>query len=237
MLASLIAERYSKALLRAARAEGAVAELGLQAESLRLALEGAADAADFLGNPLAAAAGKLEVLTGALPEGGHPLLREFLAAVLEHKRESFLPAILKAFGTLCDAAQGRVTGSLGTARALARGERELLESALSRRLARTVRLEPYTDKALLGGAVLTLDGTVFDGSLRGGLNRLGRLLAEGPAAKNAPKTPAKAGKAKAKAPAKTQTTAKTKAGKASAKTPAKAGRKASKKKAAKKAKP
>jgi len=192
MLASLIAERYSKALLRAARTDGALAEVGVQAESLRLGLAGAADAAAFLGDPLIQAGEKLRALTGVFKYGAHPLLRGFLGAVLEHKRERFLPAILAAFARLRDEAQGRSTASFGTARPLKRVELSLLESALSKRLKRSITLEPYTDRKLLGGAVLKMGDTVFDGSLRSGLTRLGRQLAEGPQPprpKNPPKSP------------------------------------------------
>jgi F-type H+-transporting ATPase subunit delta len=194
MLASLIAERYSKALLRAAQSGKSLAELGVQTGALRQALAGAADAAAFLGDPLTEPQEKLRILTGVFADGGHPLLRGFLAAVLEHKRERFLPAILASFARLCDEAEGRATAPFGTARALARGERDVLEAELSRRLKRTITLEPYTDKALLGGAVLKLGDTVFDGSLRSGLTRLGRLLTEGPVPrpqKNQAKAPAK----------------------------------------------
>ncbi|HTB21762.1 MAG TPA: ATP synthase F1 subunit delta [bacterium] len=235
MLASLLAERYSKALLRAARAENALPKVGSQAATLREALAGAADSAAFLGDPLAEPGEKLRVLTSVFKDGGHPLLRGFLTAVLEHKRERFLPAILAAFGGLCDAAEGRLAASLGTARSLPAAERALLEASLSRSLKRTVTLEPYTDKALLGGAVLKLGDTVYDGSLRNGLIRLGRMLNEGPAPR-APKNPKPA---QPKAPAKAKAKAKPKkAAKAAAK-PAAAPKKkpASKKKTAKKGKP
>jgi F-type H+-transporting ATPase subunit delta len=199
MLASLIAERYSKALLRAARTEGSLAEVGAQAEALRLGLGGAADAAAFLGDPLTEPHEKLRILTGVFKDGGHPLLRGFLGAVLEHKRERFLPAILAAFARLRDEAEGRATAPFGTARPLAKAERSLIESALSRRLKRTITLEPYTDSNLLGGAVLKLGDTVFDGSIRNSLNRLGRRLAEGPAPARQ-KTPPKAPERKNAAP-------------------------------------
>ena len=41
-------------------------------------------------------------------------------------------------------------------------------------------LQPYTDQKLLGGAVLRLGDTVFDGSLLAGLNRLGQQMRQGP---------------------------------------------------------
>ena len=183
MLASLIAERYAKALLRAARADKALAEVGAQAETLRLALAGARDSAPFLSDPVAESQAKLRVLSSVFPGGPHPIVQSFLLAVLELKRERFLPVILSAFARMREEAEGRATVAVGTARSLPAAERKVLEEALSGRLGRTVTLNPYTDQSLLGGAVFKVGDTVYDGSLRGSLTRLGRRLAEDPVAR------------------------------------------------------
>jgi F-type H+-transporting ATPase subunit delta len=203
MLASLIAERYAKALLRAAQAEKALGDVGAQAQGLSQALQGAEGAQRFLGDPIAEPAAKLAVMVGAFEGGPHAVLRSFLEAVLAQKRERFLPLILAAFLKLRDEAEGRSEASLGTARPLAAGEVKLLETELSKRLGREVTLKPYTEKELLGGAVLRLGDTVYDASLRSRLKRLGQLLSEGPPPrpKRAPSTPAK-GAAKRKPGAK-----------------------------------
>jgi F-type H+-transporting ATPase subunit delta len=185
MLATLIAERYAKALLTAAQNEKALGVVGGQAHLLEQALAGAQGVGAFLSDPLAGAGPKLAVLNAAFGEEPHPLLRAFLQTVLEHKRERYLPAILHAFAALLDEAEGRVQAQLGTAKPLPAATRKLLESALSERLGRTVALEPYTDRQLLGGAVLRLGDTVFDGSLRSGLTRLGQQLRRGPLPKAA----------------------------------------------------
>jgi F-type H+-transporting ATPase subunit delta len=179
MLSELIAERYAKALLRAAGAEKALAEVGAQAADLAVGLKHVKGAASFLEDPLSEASAKLAVFEAAFDGGLHPLLRSFLQTVLEHKRERFLPLILARFLQMRDEAEGRVQASLGTARPLAAEERRLLEAELGRRLGRQVILEPYTDKDLLGGAVLRLGDRVYDASLRGRLQRLARLLSEG----------------------------------------------------------
>ena len=197
MLASLISERYAKALLRAAQAENALDAVGAQARGLELALRAAGGADSFLADPVAMAADKLAVIEGAFEGGMHPLFKAFVKAVLHQKRERFLPRILGNFGTLLDEAEGRVEAKLGTARSLPAEERAMLESALSKRLGRQVTLKPYSDKALLGGAILRIGDTVYDASLRGRLSRLGRLLSEGPPPRAA-KAPA-AGGAKKKA--------------------------------------
>jgi len=207
MLASLISERYAKALLRAAQAENALDAVGTQARGLELALRSAGGAERFLADPVAMAADKLAVIEGAFEGGMHPLFKAFLKAVLHQKRERFLPRILGSFGSLLDEAEGRVEAKLGTARNLPAEERAMLESALSKRLGRQVTLKPYSDKALLGGAVLHIGDTVYDASLRGRLSRLGRLLSEGP-------PPRAARAAKAQPAAKKKAAAKPAAGKA-----------------------
>jgi F-type H+-transporting ATPase subunit delta len=180
MLSSLIAERYAKALLRAAQAENALADVGLQAAALSQALAGAEASESFLADPVAQASDKLKVVEVAFDGALHPILKAFLEAVLHQKRERFLPGILSAFKAYVDEAEGRVEASFGTARALPAAERQLLEQSLSKRLGREVTLKPYTDKALLGGAVLRMGDTLFDASLQGRLRKLGQLMAEGP---------------------------------------------------------
>ena len=195
MLSTLIAERYAKALLTAAQNEKALAPVGRQAQALADALNGAAGATSFLTDPLAGAAAKLAVLNAAFGDAPHPLMKAFLQTVLEHKRERYLPGILHTFSALLDEAEGRLTAQLGTAKPLPASTRKLLEGALSKRLGRTVTLEPYSDRALLGGAVLRVGDTVFDGSLRSSLNRLGMKLRQGPLP-----LPKKAAVAKKKSP-------------------------------------
>lgn len=247
MLASLISERYAKALLRACQAEKALDAVGPQAAGLAAALAQAEGAARLLTDPFAEPEAKLAVLSGAFEGGPHPIFKAFLLAVLQQKRERFLPGILQAFAALRDEAEGRTEAAFGTARELPAGERQLLEKSLSQRLGREVTLKPYTDKELLGGAVLRVGDTVFDGSLRSRLQRLGQILREGqpprpkgapagsaaggaktkPEAKGTKAEPAKAGKAgPSKPPKKTVT-----AGKKAAPKPKAAAKPAAKKKA------
>jgi F-type H+-transporting ATPase subunit delta len=207
MLASLIAERYAKALLTAAKNEKALETVGPQAQSLADALAAAQGVSAFLTDPLAGAPAKLAVLTAAFGDAPHPLMKAFLQTVLEHKRERYLPGILHTFSALVDEAEGRMLAPVGTAKPLPASTRKLLEGALSSRLGRKVTLEPYTDKNLLGGAVLRLGDTVFDGSLRSSLQRLGAEMRRGPlpqakapaAKKTAKKKAAPAAKKKAAA--------------------------------------
>lgn len=224
MLATLIAERYAKALLTAAQNERALAVVGGQVHALSGALQGAEGATAFLADPLAGGEAKLKVLSAAFGEAPHPLMKAFLQTVLEHKRERYLPGILDAFVALMDEAEGRVNATLGTAKPLPVATRKLLENALSQRLGRKVALEPYTDQTLLGGAVLRMGDTVFDGSLRSSLTRLGQDLRKAPVVKAVKVAATKKPVAK-KAPAKKAATKKVVAKKTSKTAPKKSAKK------------
>ena len=198
MLASLIAERYAKALLNAGRAEGSLKELGAQAALLHQGLLGAASASSFLSDPVTPAAKKLEALQGVFAKGLHPLLRRLIAAMLENKRSAFITGTLGDFVRRCKAESGSVEATVSTARELKSAHRRLLEKGLSEKLGRQVELEPLVDTSLLGGAILRVGDTIYDGSLRSQLAKLGRILAQGPILKPVPpKAPLKPVPAKA----------------------------------------
>ena len=189
MLADVVAERYGRALLRAAQAEGRLDEVAAEAAGLAAALAaGGARVAEFLRDPVAEPGAKLDVLKGAFAAEPQSLTAGLLAAVIGNRRESFLPAILAEFLDLADAAQGRLKATLGTARPLEDAAVAALGEALGRTLGLKVALRNAVDPALLGGAVLRMGDLLYDGSVRDALARLRRSLAAdpGPAAEAAP---------------------------------------------------
>ncbi len=130
-------------------------------------------------------------------DGLHPLFKAFLKAVLHQKRERFLPRILVNFGALLDEAEAAWWAVRHGPQPLPPRSARMLEQALSSKLGRQVTLKPYSDKSLLGGAVLRIGDTVYDASLRGRLGRLGRRLVQGPHALSAsPRGQAAAGGAR-----------------------------------------
>ena len=197
MLASLIAERYAKALLLGAKAEKASEAVALQCGALLQALEATPEADAFLASPVAGAPAKLEALKTAFQGQLHPLLEQLLKALLENKRGGFVRAVLREAGRRFKVESGVAEASLATARPLAPAQKALLERELSRQLGRKVQLTPLRQPELLGGAVLRLGDMVYDASLRTQLSKLGRELAAGPKAKLA-KAAAASKKAKPK---------------------------------------
>ncbi|TFG91464.1 MAG: ATP synthase F1 subunit delta, partial [Myxococcales bacterium] len=90
-----------------------------------------------------------------------------------------LDAIRTAYGALADEAAGRMRARVVSASPLSDAQRERLRRALAERTGSQLELDIEVDASLLGGAVATVGGLVFDGSLRTQLDQLRSTLMRG----------------------------------------------------------
>jgi F-type H+-transporting ATPase subunit delta len=177
---SRLARRYAKALLALAKearvldatsADLATIDLAFQDDRLRA----------LLASPLVDATKRTAIvreIANALKVSG--LVANFTSLLAERDRLLALPDIHRSFGDMLDAELGRTRGQIRTAVPLAEGQ-ELELAELAKRLAggREVVLTASVDPDLLGGVVLDIGGTVYDGSVRTQLSRLSKNMTEG----------------------------------------------------------
>jgi len=107
-------------------------------------------------------------------------VRNLIGLLAERDRLEILADLARWYDTLLDDELGRVRVAIRSATALSAVERnELIE--LARRLTDRQEILAATelDSELIGGVVLDIGGTVYDGSLRTQLARLTREMAEG----------------------------------------------------------
>lgn len=107
--------------------------------------------------------------TGPLTDKGE---RNFLKLLAENRRLALLPEIAAQFAVLRADAEGQADVEVLTARELTPAQLAKLSDALTVRLKRTVRLTQKIDPTLIGGAIVRHGDLVFDGSLRGRLERM-----------------------------------------------------------------
>jgi F-type H+-transporting ATPase subunit delta len=173
---SAVAKRYAKALL-------ALAAESREGESVGRELESVARA--FGAGPLQVFAGDTTLdrntrraVTARLSEtlGLSRLLRNFLGVLAENNRLRDLAAIRSQYERLEDHALGRVRARVRSARPLSEESRARIHEIFERQTGKRVIAETAVAPDLLGGAVVELEGRVFDGSLRTQLERLRRSL-------------------------------------------------------------
>ncbi len=112
-------------------------------------------------------------------EGISPAVRNFVAVLIDHRRTNFLSPIVKQFELELDQRLGFAEAEVTSARDLSDPERSLLEAQVQKLTGKKVRARYFRDPSLLGGAVVRLGSTIYDGSVSGQLERIREQLSSG----------------------------------------------------------
>ena len=108
-----------------------------------------------------------------------PVTSNFLRILLQHNRIGFFQQIFGLYLKLANEHKGIVSARVTTAMALSEEEVRNLADRLSAITGKSVTVEPQMDATILGGVIVQLGSTVFDGSIKAQLAEMKRRLAEG----------------------------------------------------------
>ena len=109
-------------------------------------------------------------------EGVPRALRNFLAVLIDHSRIAALPQVVKQLETEFNLRLGRIEANVSSARVLSEAERAKLVAQISSLTGSVVSARYSIDPELLGGAVVRVGSTVYDGSVRGQLQKIREQL-------------------------------------------------------------
>lgn len=104
------------------------------------------------------------------------MVRNFLAVLIDHHRINAIESIARQFSTELNARLGIAQASVTSARELSAAERQALESQIAKLTGKQVRASYAVQGDLLGGAVVRLGSTIYDGSVRGQLEKIKETL-------------------------------------------------------------
>ena len=99
-------------------------------------------------------------------------VRNLVAVLIDHRRLSFLPRIVEQVEKELDARMGFAEAQISSARELGDTEKRSLEAQISKVTGKKVRAQYGLDPSLLGGAVVRIGSTIYDGSVKGQLERI-----------------------------------------------------------------
>ena len=105
-------------------------------------------------------------------EGISRPVRNFMAVLIDHRRVAFLGPIVKQFEQELYARMGFAEAEITSARALGDDERRGLESEVAKLTGKKVRARYAQDPSVLGGAIVKVGSTIYDGSVKGQLERI-----------------------------------------------------------------
>jgi len=103
-------------------------------------------------------------------------IRNFMAVIIDHRRVPMLNEIARQFAVELDAQLGFVEAQISSARQLSPEEKSGLEAQVERLTGKKVRAHYASDPALLGGVMVRVGSTIYDGSIRGQLEKMKQEL-------------------------------------------------------------
>lgn len=129
-------------------------------------------------NPAIAADQKRRVLdTIAIRERMSPQVRNFVAILIDNRRMHFFDAIVRQVQHELDARMGFAEAQVTSFRDLNDGEKRMLESQVEKLTGKKVRARYLRDAAILGGAIVRVGSTIYDGSVLGQLEKIREQIA------------------------------------------------------------
>ena len=172
--------QYANALADIALAQGAANAVNKQLADVGAMYAESAELENFLTSPAVDHGAKHAVIEKLLARiGASKIIRNFLFVVMDHQRAHLLPEIIVAFQDVVRRRQGVAEAEISSATELSAAQKAEFAFTLERLTGKRVETKYSLDAALLGGAVVRIGDTIYDGSLRSRLNEMRtRLTAE-----------------------------------------------------------
>ncbi|HEY3989986.1 MAG TPA: ATP synthase F1 subunit delta [Acidobacteriaceae bacterium] len=175
------AARYARAFADVVLdAHISIDQVNVQLNDFLATLEASADLRQALFNPALAADVRVRVIDALAPRlhlGRE--VRNFLAVLLRHDRMNAIEEIVAEYRAEIDRRQGISEVEVVSARRLDADERYQMEQEVARLAGTQVRARFREDNDLIGGAVVRIGSTIYDGSVRGRLDRMKQELMAG----------------------------------------------------------
>ena len=174
-----LASRYAIALLQIAKEKKCNYEYRQEILSILSAFENCEDFINVLNSPLISKADKKMIISNILDNQPYDDIKNFIFIIFDNSREKELFNILKEFISLSNAEDGIAEGLIYSASRLSNEEIKRIEEAISNKLNKKIVLKNKLDTSLIGGVKVSIDGHVFDGTIKTKLKDLQSKLRRG----------------------------------------------------------
>ena len=169
--------QYANALADIALEQGAAEPMAKQLSEFGAAYAESAELRTFLATPGVTREVKHSVIEKLVARMGmSKIIRNFLFVMVDNQRTLLLPDILAAFQEVIRRRQGVAEAEVSSAVKLSEAQKAQLLQTLERLTGKKIQAKYALQPELLGGAVVRIGDTIFDGSLRSRLTEMRRRL-------------------------------------------------------------
>jgi F-type H+-transporting ATPase subunit delta len=172
--------QYANAIADLAMAQGAAEPAARQLHEFGAAYGESAELRTFLASPAVSVEAKHAVIEKiAARLGASKIIRNFLFVLADHRRTHLIPDVIAAFHQVIRQRQGVAEAVVSSAVEMSAAQKKVMAATLAQLTGKKIEAKFALDPALLGGAVVRIGDTIYDGSLRSRLNEMrARLAAE-----------------------------------------------------------
>jgi F-type H+-transporting ATPase subunit delta len=172
--------QYANAMADIALAQGAAEPAAKQLRDFGAAYAESAELRTLLASPAVSIEAKHAVLEKIVARlGASKIVRNFLFVIADHRRSNLIPEVIAAFHEVIRQRQGIAEAAVSSAIELSAAQKKEIAATLMRVTGKKIEAKYALDPALLGGAIVRIGDTIYDGSLRSRLNEIrARLAAE-----------------------------------------------------------
>ena len=173
-----IASRYARALVDIALQQKVDRDVAVQqVNSVVQVIQESADLRKVWESPSVPADQKRRLLDAIVAQlGVARTVRNFYAVLIDHQRIPMVEQIARQFELELDAQLGFAEAQVTSARPLSDEEKLQVESRVATMTGKKVRTRYTANPELLGGMMVQVGSTVYDGSVRGQLQKLREQL-------------------------------------------------------------
>ena len=173
---TMVAKRYASALFQIANEQQVLGQVEEDLRVVKEVLEYNPDLKAVLQSSKLTIDKKKEIVKNAFASVNVFVLNTVLVLIDRH-REDQIAEVTDQFLELANEAMGIAEAEVYSARELTDAEREALSATFAAKIGKkSLRIENIVDSNLLGGIRLRIGNRIYDGSLRGKLDRLERKL-------------------------------------------------------------
>jgi F-type H+-transporting ATPase subunit delta len=173
---STVAKRYALALFQLSKENNLLDQMEEELRVVKQVITNSSDLNAVLKSPKVTIDKKKEIVKDSFSKI-NPFVLNTLMILIDRHREEYITEVADHFVELANEERGIAEALVYSVRPLTDAEKEALSVSFAAKVdKKSLRIENIVDTDLLGGLKLRIGNRIFDGSLRGKLDRLERKL-------------------------------------------------------------
>ncbi len=173
----IVAKRYAEALFQLGEQKNLTEQYIEEFRVIRTVFLENEQLYTFLKHPKVSNEEKKQFIT-TIFNGVHQDVLHTLKLLIDKKRITIAPSMVDHFIAMVNDAKGIAEATVHSVRALTDEEQKTLAETFATRFnKKSVHLQNHVDQSIIGGLKIQVGNTIYDGTVRGKLDRMGRKIA------------------------------------------------------------